>query len=104
MALKNRIEACNLPSSETVSILLPVLNESERLAACLESLIAQPAEVREILVIDGGSRDGTQSIIASFAKRDSRVRLVDASPVDPQWTGKVWGLYCGLNASDPQSA
>jgi len=104
MALKNRIVACNTPSSETVSLLLPVLNESERLAACLESLIAQPAEVREILVIDGGSRDGTQSIIASFAKRDSRVRLVDASPVDPQWTGKVWGLYCGLNASDPQSA
>ena len=59
-------------SPRQVSILLPVLNESPNLRACLAA-ITIPAEIpTEIVVIDGGSSDDTPVIAA----QDPRVRLV----------------------------
>src|SRR5215211_5195278 len=57
---------------ERVTVLVPVLNERARLGPCLTSLLAQPGEVAEILVVDGGSTDGTQDLIEMFATRDDR--------------------------------
>lgn len=91
-----RIEADATPSHESVTVLLPVLNEAMRIAACLAGLTAQTEEVKEIIVVDGGSTDGTQSIVEQFRRKDPRVRLLDATPVDPHWTGKIWGLWFGL--------
>lgn len=92
----SRIEVSEAPEPARVSVLLPVLNEAGRVPRCLEGLVAQTEEVAEVLVVDGGSTDGTQSIVERFAARDGRVRLVDASPVPGDWTGKVWGLHVGL--------
>lgn len=95
-----KVETFNGPALDRVTVVLPVLNERLRIKACLASLIAQPAEVSEILVVDGGSSDGTREIIQEYQSRDRRVRLVDAAPMDPNWTGKAWGLYCGVRAAD----
>ena len=84
-------------------MLLPVLNEAGRIDACLAALCQQPEEVQEILVIDGGSDDGTQAIVQRHHAVDERVRLVDASPVDPSWTGKAWGLHRGLQSASTAS-
>jgi dolichol-phosphate mannosyltransferase len=100
---KSRIEVSNRASPERISIILPVLNEAERIAPCLAGLVAQPEEVQEILVVDGGSVDGTQAIVERFHSRDQRVRLVDASPIDERWTGKAWGLHIGLQHSSTSS-
>jgi dolichol-phosphate mannosyltransferase len=94
-----RIAACEEASPERISILLPVLDEEQRIAACLAGAVAQPEEVVEILVVDGGSRDATRAVVEKFAARDARVRWVDASPVPASWTGKIWGLSFGLLAS-----
>ncbi len=91
------------PGAGTVSAIVPVLDEHARLTPCLEGLIAQPATLREILVVDGGSRDGTQELVRGFAARDSRIRLIDASPVPANWNGKVWNLASGLAATDPRA-
>jgi dolichol-phosphate mannosyltransferase len=80
----------------TLSVIVPVLNEYARLVPCLEGLLTQGQEVAEILVVDGGSCDGTQDLVRSFTRRNSRVRLLDASPVPPNWNGKAWGLHTGL--------
>jgi dolichol-phosphate mannosyltransferase len=86
-----------------VTAIVPVLDERERLAGCLAGLIAQPAALTAILVVDGGSTDGTHEIVRRFAARDRRVRLIDASPVPETWNGKAWNLSCGLAASDPEA-
>ena len=87
------------PPSDVVTILVPVLNEHTRLAPCLDGLLTQGPEVREILVVDGGSCDGTQALVASYAERDARLRLVDASPIPDGWNGKAWGLHVGQHAA-----
>jgi dolichol-phosphate mannosyltransferase len=82
-----------------VTVLVPVLNEHERLALCLEGLLAQDAD--EILVIDGGSHDGTQALVEEYARHDTRLRLLDASPIPANWNGKAWGLQVGLQHLAP---
>jgi dolichol-phosphate mannosyltransferase len=98
-----RVEVVDAPRREHVAIILPVLNEGRRILPCLHSLMAQPEEATEILVVDGGSNDDTRDIVERCHARDQRVRLIDASPIDPSWTGKAWGLSVGLNASRADS-
>ena len=87
----------------SISVVVPVLNEVGRLGPCLERLTACGPEIREILVVDGGSVDGTQNIIASFAASDPRVRGLVVPSIPPDWNGKAWGLEYGLRASSPDS-
>lgn len=84
-----------------VTVLLPVLNEADRVRPCLEGLLAQSPEASAILVIDGGSTDATREIVATFAARDDRVRLLDASPVPTGVNGKAHGLQTGVAQADP---
>jgi dolichol-phosphate mannosyltransferase len=94
-----RIEACAQAQDGRISILLPVLNESERIETCLAGVMRQTEEVSEILVIDSGSSDGTKDCIERYRRQDPRIRLLDASPVDARWTGKAWALNFGLQRS-----
>ncbi len=86
-----------------ISVIVPVLNERKRLSPCLEGLSTQGAEVIEILVVDGGSTDGTQQLVCTFSGRDTRVRLIDASPIPGAWNGKAWGLEVGLSSASPNA-
>jgi dolichol-phosphate mannosyltransferase len=99
-----RIEHRSTPApGEQVTVIVPVLDERRRLDPCLEGLMAQPAEVQEILVVDGGSRDGTQSLVRAAAERDARIRLLDAAPTPADWNGKAHGLQAGFLAAHPDS-
>ncbi|MGI9146132.1 MAG: glycosyltransferase [Chloroflexota bacterium] len=81
-----------------VTVIVPVLNEAGRLANCLEGLLALGAEVGEIVVVDGGSYDGTCDLVGTFARRDRRVRLLTAGLAPDGWNGKVWGLHAAEQA------
>lgn len=85
---------------ERVSVIVPVLNEQHRVWPCLKGLLAQPPEVAEILVVDGGSDDGTPGLVSALTARDSRLRLIDASPIPEGWNGKAYGLHVGLQTVD----
>jgi dolichol-phosphate mannosyltransferase len=99
-----RAEAWTAPEQERISVIVPVLNERDRLAPCLEGLLEQGPEVMEILVVDGGSQDGTQHIVQCFAERDARVRLLESHPIPPAWNGKTWGLEVGQRACASSTA
>lgn len=58
-----------------VTIVLPTLDERDMIRDCLDSLLAQDYPyVREILVVDGGSTDGTRRMVEAAT---APVRLVD---------------------------
>ena len=59
-----------------LSIIVPVYNTSERLEACLESLLAQTAADLELILVDDGSTDRSADICRAFQSRDpGRVRF-----------------------------
>jgi succinoglycan biosynthesis protein ExoA len=52
-----------------VTVVVPTLNEAEHVEACLRSLLGQwPADRCEVLVVDGGSTDGTPALVEHFAR------------------------------------
>lgn len=51
-------------ASRMISVIIPVLNEAEELRGTLNSVTR--GEPREIIVVDGGSSDGTQKIALEF--------------------------------------
>lgn len=63
--------------NNTLSVIVPTLNEATSLPKNLDSLCRSP-EVVEILVVDGGSQDGTQALVQQ--SDDPRVRLLSCAP------------------------
>ncbi len=61
----------------SVTIVIPVLNERPWISDCLASLRRQDTPIREILVVDGGSTDGTRDLVAEVGARDARVRMLE---------------------------
>lgn len=59
-----------------VSIAVPVFNTARFLPAALDSLLAQDHPHWEALVWDDGSTDGSADIVAGYAHRDPRIRLL----------------------------
>jgi glycosyltransferase involved in cell wall biosynthesis len=50
----------------TVGVIVPVRDGVEHLGACLEGVLAQLPRPADIVVIDGGSTDGSAELAASF--------------------------------------
>lgn len=87
----------------TVSIVVPTLNEAERIPPCLDGLTRQSYEVREILVVDSNSRDGTREIVKAAQQKDPRFRLLTDDPLPSDWVGRPWALNYGFLQSSPKS-
>jgi glycosyltransferase involved in cell wall biosynthesis len=65
-------EAQDMPSfTPSVSIIIPVYNGADTIAACLESLLNQtyPADAYEVIVVENGSTDDTTTIVEKYLIR-----------------------------------
>ena len=79
-----------------VTVVVAALDEAHRIQPCLDGLLAQGSVVREILIVDSGSADGTPDLVRAAAARDPRVVLLRDPPLPDGWVGKVWALQHGL--------
>src|SRR5947209_3903758 len=81
------------------SIVIPAYNESERIAATLDRVLAYVAGQRwnaEVLVVNDGSRDRTAEIVRQYAAQHEHVRLIE----NPGNRGKGYSVRNGMmNAS-----
>jgi len=59
-----------------VSVLMTTFNTGERASAAIQSLLNQTYRNLEIVVVDDASQDGTPDLIATWARKDARVRLL----------------------------
>lgn len=85
----------------SVSVIIPTLNERERLPNCLEALKDQP--IGEIIVVDSRSSDGTAAYVEEQQNNyPIPLRLVTDDPLPPDWVGRPWALNYGFFQSDPQ--
>ncbi len=72
-----------------LSVIVPVLDEAAGIAAALQALVPLRASGHEVIVVDGGSRDGTPALAAPLADR------MLASP-----SGRAWQMNAGADAAD----
>lgn len=66
-----------------VSIVVPVHDAGPYLAECLGSLLAQTLAEVEVVCVDDGSTDGSDAVLADFAARDARVRVLTQANAGP---------------------
>ncbi|MEM7479617.1 MAG: glycosyltransferase family 2 protein [Acidobacteriota bacterium] len=61
-----------------VSVVVPVLNEGASIAKCLDHIAGQDfAGSMEVLLVDGGSTDGSRAFLQARAEADARFRVLD---------------------------
>jgi hypothetical protein len=53
----------------SLSVIVPALEEADRLGRCLEPLVAAGDAVAEVVVVDGGSRDATVAVAEGYGAR-----------------------------------
>lgn len=60
----------------TVSIILPVFNGEKFVATAVDSILSQSFADIELIAVNDCSTDGTADILARYAAKDSRVKIV----------------------------
>jgi glycosyltransferase involved in cell wall biosynthesis len=64
------------PQDDLVSVIMPARNEERAIGATLSALRAQDYQRLQIIVVDGGSTDGTVAVIRQHAAEDPRIELL----------------------------
>ena len=77
----------------SLTVIVPALNEEAKVAACLESLIAQDYESLQIVAVDDRSTDSTGSVMDSLAARHPhRLRTLHITELPGGWLGKTHAM------------
>ena len=78
----------------SVAVVVPARDEAAILGDTMPTLVAQryPGPLR-VLLVDDNSADGTGALVAAAWPS---VTVVDPSPPEPGWAGKLWALRAGV--------
>lgn len=60
------VDKCDLPNQPLISIILPSFNSESVIEQALQSAISQTYENKEIIIVDGGSKDGTPTVVKKY--------------------------------------
>ncbi|HEM5150953.1 TPA: glycosyltransferase family 2 protein, partial [Streptococcus suis] len=60
-----------------VTVIIPVFNAEKSIEKCYNSIQKQTFQDYEILLVNDGSTDNTESLLATIAKSDSKVRVIN---------------------------
>lgn len=74
-----------------VSLLVPVRDETDRIADTLGTIAAQ--DVDELLVLDDCSTDGTAAVARELLAAHPHARVVEGDPQPGGWVGKSWACH-----------
>ena len=66
-----------------ISVVIPVYNIEAHLAQCLDSVAGQTLSDLEVICVDDGSTDASPAILAEYARRDARFRVIRQKNAGP---------------------
>lgn len=98
-----------LPDEPCMTIVMPVLNQEKFIGESIESVLTQDYDRIDLLVVDGGSSDGTLDVVRKFS-RDKRLRWFsepDRCPNDATLkglkmaNGHCFGVQCSSDTYTP---
>jgi len=84
---------------ECVSAIIPARNEERTIAQAVRSVAEQP-EIREIVVVNDQSSDGTSGILQRLAAEQPKLRIVEAGPLPAGWVGKNHAACLGAQKAE----
>jgi hopene-associated glycosyltransferase HpnB len=91
--------APSVSSRRRIVAVIPARDEADVIGGAVASLIAQDYAGRlDIIVVDDHSSDGTADVAraaAVSAHAADRVTVIEAAPMPPGWTGKLWAVRQG---------
>ena len=58
-----------------LSICIPTLNRAAYISETLNSIVSQINEQVEVVIVDGGSKDGTEEIVKSYQGKFPQIRF-----------------------------
>ncbi|MFL5733557.1 MAG: glycosyltransferase [Chloroflexia bacterium] len=82
-----------------VSIVVPARNEERNLPRLLPSLLGQRYPRYEVIVVDDQSEDATPAILAEWAGRDPKLRVIRGGELPEGWKGKPFAMHQGALAA-----
>jgi len=104
VAATERMTFCALPANPLVSIVVPSFNQGRYIRATIDSILSQDYRPLQIIVIDGGSRDETVSVLKSYCDVPELewISEPDSGVVEAVNKGfaRVRGQLVGIQSSD----
>lgn len=76
------------PNSHSVSVLIPARNEERNIGNLLSDLSAMGREIHEIIIYDDISTDNTANIVRQFARKNTKIELLEGKEMPRGWLGK----------------
>ena len=80
---------------KAVSAIVPARNEETTIASAVASLAAQP-EIKEIIVVDDQSSDGTGAELERLSSRYPQLRVLETNALPDGWVGKNYAVSLGV--------
>lgn len=77
----------------TVTLMIPARNEAHVIGETLNHLLAQDYPHFDVIVLDDDSSDGTGDVVRRIAEGDSRLQLLQGTPLPTGWMGKNWACH-----------
>lgn len=73
------VMAPDAPWRPVVTVVVPMLNELDHIGDCLDAFEIQsyPLELVDLIIVDGGSTDGSRELVDTRAERSTWIRVVD---------------------------
>jgi cellulose synthase/poly-beta-1,6-N-acetylglucosamine synthase-like glycosyltransferase len=89
---KQWLSAKKVSGMPSVSVLIPARNEEANIGRVIRNILQTQDDgsvnLKEILVYDDHSSDGTASLVEEMSKTDARVRLIRGGQLPEGWLGK----------------
>lgn len=60
-----------------VSVIVPFYKSEKTIKRCMDSILNQTYSNLELVLVNDGSPDNSGKIVSEYAKKDSRIRVID---------------------------
>jgi GT2 family glycosyltransferase len=84
----------------SVSILFAARDEEEKLAAALDTFLAQDYPGYEVVAVNDRSGDATKSILEAAARKNSNLKILSITSLPAGWLGKPHALQKAFESSN----
>ncbi len=70
------MDKSNPTTDLSISVIVPVYNEKDTIESLLQQVLAAPAKIHEVIIVDDCSTDGSRAIIETLVAADPRLVLL----------------------------